>query len=429
MASRRLARALAERGVAVLRFDFTGLGSSAGDFANTHFSSNVDDLVHAADWLRRRHAAPSLLVGHSLGGAAVLAAAARIPEAVAVATIGAPADPDHVTGLFGEQRATIEEQGEAEVRLAGRPFRIRREFLADVEGSRLEESIRTLKKALLVLHSPIDNQVGIDHATRIFTAARHPKSFVSLDDADHLLSRPADARYAADVIAAWAERFLPPEPDLDAEAADQDLVLVEETGEGVFTNSIRAGRHALRADEPPSVGGEDTGPTPYGLLLASLGACTSMTLRLYAGARSGPWRRCACGSATRRSTPGTARSARPGRGRSTASRRRSRWKGSSTTSSGPACSRSPTAARSTGPCTRRCASRAGWRRRRPPSSRLRPPVSPGRTRGDTMQLRNVVLVDGARSAFARGARGRLVATRLTRPAPKSCERCSTDTPR
>jgi len=287
VASRRVGQALAERGVAVLRFDFTGLGSSAGDFANTDFSSNVDDLVAAADWLRREHAAPQILVGHSLGGAAVLAAAARIPEAVGVATIGAPSDPEHVTGLFADRRAEIEARGEAEVQLAGRRFKIRKGFLDDVAGTKLEEAIAGLRTALLVLHSPIDAQVGIENASRIFQAARHPKSFVSLDDADHLLSRPRDAEYAAEMIAAWASRYLP-EPAAEPELEDQQEVIVEETGAGVFSNTIRAGRHRLSADEPPSVGGTDTGPTPYGLLLASLGACTSMTLRLYARRKQWP---------------------------------------------------------------------------------------------------------------------------------------------
>jgi putative redox protein len=287
VASRRVGQALAERGVGVLRFDFTGLGSSAGDFANTDFSSNVDDLVAAADWLRREHAAPQILVGHSLGGAAVLAAAARIPEAVGVATVGAPSDPEHVTGLFADRRAEIEARGEAEVQLAGRRFKIRKGFLDDVAGTKLEEAIAGLRTALLVLHSPTDAQVGIENASRIFLAARHPKSFVSLDDADHLLSRPRDAEYAAEMIAAWASRYLP-EPAAEPELEDQQEVIVEETGAGVFSNTIRAGRHRLSADEPPSVGGTDTGPTPYGLLLASLGACTSMTLRLYARRKQWP---------------------------------------------------------------------------------------------------------------------------------------------
>ncbi len=240
--------------------------------------------------MRAELEAPSILVGHSLGGAAVLAAAAQIEEVKAVATIGAPSDPEHVAGMFTEQRAEIEAQGEAEVELAGRRFRIRKQFLDDLAASPIEASIRNLRRGLLVMHAPFDQQVGITHAARIFEAALHPKSFVSLDDADHLLTRQADAAYAAEVIAAWAIRFLPP---LSAapRASDAEEVVVEESGEGPFVQSIAAGRHALRADEPPSVGGRDGGPTPYGLLLAALGACTSMTLRMYAGRKEIPLER------------------------------------------------------------------------------------------------------------------------------------------
>jgi putative redox protein len=209
LAARRIAGGLADAGVAVLRFDFTGLGSSEGDFANTDFSSNVEDLVCAAGWLRDNHAAPVILIGHSLGGAAVLAAAGRIPEAKAVVTIGAPADAAHVLHQLGGSLDRIRSEGEAEVRLAGRPFRIRRSFVEDAEAQRLEESIRTLGRALLVMHAPRDETVGIDNASRIFAAARHPRSFVSLDGADHLLSHPRDASWAAGVIAAWAARYLP----------------------------------------------------------------------------------------------------------------------------------------------------------------------------------------------------------------------------
>jgi putative redox protein len=207
-AASRIARALAERGVAVMRFDFTGLGASEGEFANTDFSSNIADLVAAADHLRRAHQAPQLLIGHSLGGAAVLAAAGGIAEVRAVVTIGAPSDPAHVAGLFGDRVAQITAEGEAEVQLAGRPFRIRREFLADAAEQNLAGRIAQLRRALLVMHSPRDATVDIDNATRIFVAARHPKSFVSLVDADHLLTRHADAVYAADLIAAWSERYL-----------------------------------------------------------------------------------------------------------------------------------------------------------------------------------------------------------------------------
>ena len=208
LAAKRISVALAAKGIAVLRFDFTGLGSSEGDFANSTFSSNVADLVHAADHLRETRKAPSILIGHSLGGAAILAAAGKIPEAKAVATIAAPSDPAHVTGLFREHLDNIRAQGEVEVSLAGRPFRIKREFLDDVAEHELMKDITGLHKALLVMQSPVDDTVGIDNATKIFVSAKHPKSFVSLDHADHLLTKPADALYAADVIAAWASRYI-----------------------------------------------------------------------------------------------------------------------------------------------------------------------------------------------------------------------------
>jgi uncharacterized OsmC-like protein/fermentation-respiration switch protein FrsA (DUF1100 family) len=279
LAARRIASGLAGAGVAVLRFDFTGLGSSQGDFANTDFSSNVEDLVRAADYLRSHYEAPVILIGHSLGGAAVLAAAERIPEAKAVVTIGAPADVGHVLRQLGGSLDRIRSEGEAEVRLAGRPFLIRRSFVEDAEMQRLEDKIRTLGKALLVLHAPRDEVVGIDNASRIFLAARHPKSFISLDDADHLLSRPQDASYAAGVIAAWAARYIPEAP---ADNTEAEHVVVRETGEGKFQNLVVAGRHRLIADEPAAVGGLDTGPSPYDYLSIALGACTAMTRRIYA---------------------------------------------------------------------------------------------------------------------------------------------------
>jgi alpha-beta hydrolase superfamily lysophospholipase len=207
-AASRIARLLAARGIAVLRFDFTGIGASEGEFANTGFSANVADLVAAAEHLRRTYRAPAILIGHSLGGAAVLAAAAEVPEARAVVTIAAPADPAHAINLLKDSISEIQERGEAEIVLAGRPFRIRRELLDDLSGHRLAERITRLQRALLIFHAPGDDVVGIDHANRIFTAAKHPKSFVSLADADHLLNRKSDADYVGDVIAAWVQRYL-----------------------------------------------------------------------------------------------------------------------------------------------------------------------------------------------------------------------------
>jgi uncharacterized OsmC-like protein/alpha-beta hydrolase superfamily lysophospholipase len=279
LAAKRIAAGLATTGVGVLRFDFTGLGSSEGEFANTNFSSNIEDLVRAAAYLRANFAAPQLLIGHSLGGAAVLAAAAEIPEAKAVVTIGAPADVAHVLHQFGGSLDEIRQKGEARVTLAGRQFTIRRSFIEDAEGHRLSNRIATLGKALLVMHAPLDAVVGIDNASKIFLAAKHPKSFVSLDDADHLLSDASVAAYAARVIVAWASKYLPAQP---ADAKMETGVLIRETLQGTFQNIAVAGRHRLIADEPVSVGGLDSGPNPYEYLSIALGACTAMTLRIYA---------------------------------------------------------------------------------------------------------------------------------------------------
>jgi putative redox protein len=271
-----VSRALAARGIAVLRFDFTGLGSSGGDFSESNFSSNIEDVVLAARYLREHHAAPHLLIGHSLGGAAVVAAAGEIPEAKAVATIGAPYDPRHVEHLLKNKEELVA-TGEATVDIGGRPFRVRKQFLEDLERHEPSKLIGRLGKALLILHSPRDTIVPIDNASRIFMAARHPKSFVSLDPADHLLTRAEDAEYSAEVLAAWCSRYLEPAPQEEIAG-----VRVVEAGEGKFAQDILIGRHRLRADEPLAAGGGDTGPNPYDLLLAALGACTAMTVRLYA---------------------------------------------------------------------------------------------------------------------------------------------------
>jgi uncharacterized OsmC-like protein/alpha-beta hydrolase superfamily lysophospholipase len=291
-AARHIAEGLKLYGIAVLRFDFTGLGASEGEFANTTFSSNVDDLVAAADHLRQTLMAPAILIGHSLGGAAVLAAAHRIAEARAVVTIAAPSDPAHVVGLFGERVAELDNKDEVEVTLAGRPFRIRRTLLDDIAQQNLKPLIAELHKALLVFHSPTDDTVGIDNASEIFLAAKHPKSFISLAGADHLISRASDATYVARVIAAWADRYL--DMAVDAEpAADTPpgTVAVRETRRGQFQQEVILGSHRLLADEPVKDGGLDTGPGPYDLLLAALGACTSMTVRLYADHKQIPLKR------------------------------------------------------------------------------------------------------------------------------------------
>lgn len=289
LAATRIAQALTEHGIGVLRFDFTGLGGSGGDFANTNFSSNVADLLVAADYLRQHYRAPALLIGHSLGGAAVLAAAEGVPEARAVVTIAAPSDPGHVVGLFGEEAARIAAEGEAEVQLAGRPFRIKRQFLEDVGEQKLLERVSRLRRALLVMHAPQDTTVGIDNATQIFIAAKHPKSFVSLDRADHLLTRKEDAIYVANTIAAWSQRYLGTETlDMPPAVAEEGFVRVEEAHIGKYQQRIAAGPHRLVADEPVSFGGLNGGPAPYDLLLAGLGACTSMTMRMYADRKGWP---------------------------------------------------------------------------------------------------------------------------------------------
>ncbi|MFE7777970.1 alpha/beta fold hydrolase [Streptomyces sp. NPDC057445] len=288
VAASRISRELAARGVAVLRFDFTGLGRSGGDFADTTFTSDVADLVCAAEYLRDTIGAPSILIGHSLGGAAVLAAANPIPEAKAVVTIGAPADTAHVEHLLGSSRAEIEAHGVAEVVLAGRPLRISKEFLTDIRRQNQQERIAGLGRALLVMHSPQDELVGVENARLIYDAARHPKSFVSLDGADHLLTGQADAAYVAEVLAAWVSRYLDV-PDVPQDAGGEPgVVTVTETGTGKFQQSVTSGRHRLIADEPRSFGGADTGPGPFDLLLAGLGACTSMTVRMYADSKQLP---------------------------------------------------------------------------------------------------------------------------------------------
>jgi putative redox protein len=285
-ASGRISRELAARGLAVLRFDFTGLGSSDGDFANSNFSSNVDDLVRAAEALAERMDGPRLLVGHSLGGAAVLAAARRIETVEAVATIGAPAEPAHVKHLLIGDAQEIEDKGEAEVDIGGRPFRIRKQFLEDLDSRNLGAELGDLDAALLVMHAPLDKIVGISNAERIYKAARGYKSFVSLADADHLLGRADDARYAAEVLAAWAGRYIA-EDGSDERQAREGHVLVEEL-ERPYTNRVVARQHGMLADEPRSAGAHDAGPTPYEFLLAALGSCTSMTLRMYADHKGWP---------------------------------------------------------------------------------------------------------------------------------------------
>ncbi len=288
IAASHISKALVAAGFAVFRFDFTGLGHSDGDFANTNFSSNVEDLIAAANYLETHYQTPSILIGHSLGGAAVLKAAAQIPAAKAVVTIGSPADANHVKHLFACDLNTIDAQGEAEVNLGGRPFKIKKQFIDDLDAQNTEH-INNLKKALLVMHSPVDDTVSINEAEKIYVAAKHPKSFVSLDHANHLLTKKSDAAYAAKVIATWSEKFIDVDqsaPVKKAKVPDGQVRVTEVDHK--FKCDIQTASHQWIADEPLKVGGSNLGPDPYQHLLAGLGACTVMTLRMYANLKKIP---------------------------------------------------------------------------------------------------------------------------------------------
>ncbi len=289
IAARRIAARLAGLGIAVLRFDFTGLGHSEGEFENTHFSSNVEDIVLAAKALSDQDMTPSLLIGHSLGGAAVLKAASQLPDIKAVVTIGAPFDPAHVVENFREALPRIRAEGSAEISLAGRPFRVSEEFVEDVNANDLETILGKLKPALLVLHAPRDEVVSIDNAARIFMAAKHPKSFVTLDEADHLITRPDDAEYVADVITAWAAKYVKLTPPAPPPGAPEGIVRASEADPRGFLQDIQSGpNHHMFADEPQAYGGTNKGMSPYGFLAAGLAACTSMTIRMYARRKGWP---------------------------------------------------------------------------------------------------------------------------------------------
>lgn len=279
-ATKNISRALTTAGFGVLRFDFTGLGDSDGDFADTNFSGNVDDLLAAIDYLTAHYAAPTLLVGHSLGGAAAIYASAKASSIKALATIGTPSDTKHVKHLFGKQLEAIVTNGEATVELSGRPFKIKEQLIKDLNEQMVTKTIQELRKPVLILHSPQDTTVGINHAEMLYQAAMHPKSFVSLDGADHLLMDKADSNYAGMVIASWASRYLelPEEKSLQSHTA----VVASLDAQSDFTTQMRAGNHYFTADEPTSVGGNDYGPTPYDLLSSGLASCTVMTVQMYA---------------------------------------------------------------------------------------------------------------------------------------------------
>jgi putative redox protein len=279
-----IANALADEGIATLRFDFTGLGASKGDFADTSFTTNVNDLIDAAEFLAKEYEAPQIIVGHSLGGTAILAAAKEIPAAKAVATIGSPASPEHVLHQLEPELEKLKQQGKATIKLAGRPFTFKQDFVDDVKRHKID--IHGLKKALMVMHSPIDDTVPIQQAETIYKAALHPKSFITLDKADHLMSKAEDSMYAGHVLASWASRYIetvpdPEAPDPEVPETSDHVVVAAQTSEG-FLNRINANGHELLADEPEAQGGTNLGPTPYDYLSTALGACTAMTLNMYA---------------------------------------------------------------------------------------------------------------------------------------------------
>ncbi|SCZ55886.1 putative redox protein [Epibacterium ulvae] len=288
-AARRISSRLAAMGIAVLRFDFTGLGQSCGDFADTSFTTNVQDLVAAAAYLRSRDMEPSLLIGHSLGGAAVLRAKQNLPSVKGVVTLGTPSDPGHVAHHFEKALPEIKEKGQAEVCLGGRPFVISKEFVDDICGTHLKEAVPNLDAALLIMHAPLDATVSIDNAAEIFGMAKHPKSFVTLDDADHLITRASDAEYAAEVISAWAARYVDLTPPAPPPGAPEGVLRVTEADPTGFMQHIQSGpHHHTIADEPLAYGGTNKGMTPYGFVSAGLGACTAMTVRMYARRKNWP---------------------------------------------------------------------------------------------------------------------------------------------
>lgn len=278
-AVKNISRELTSNGFGVLRFDFTGLGESEGDFENTNFSGNVEDLISASDYLKENYNAPTLLIGHSLGGAASIFAASKIDSVKAVATIGAPSNPKHVQHLIQSSVEEIKTNGKANVNIGGRPFTIKKQFLDDIETKSLPEVAKNLRKALLVMHSPQDTTVGIQNAEDIYVAAKHPKSFVSIDGADHLLMKKEDSTYVGSVISNWAKRYISIS-ETEKLKTNAQVIASLNTTDG-FTTQMKLGNHYLMADEPTSYGGNDFGPSPYELVSAGLSACTAMTIQMY----------------------------------------------------------------------------------------------------------------------------------------------------